>query len=101
MKSLPNRSDVLVLSGVGNNSCQTILNTLQLTKIKGQESPKQRITVVKSTPNQSIRSHQSSMMCQVTSETLKIPDLSKTGTYRYFGHASKRKNHYQTIHQGS
>ena len=34
MESLPNRSDVLILSGVGNNSSQTILNTLQLMKIK-------------------------------------------------------------------
>ena len=29
--------------------------------------------------NQSISSHKSGMMCEVTSETLKIPDLSKTG----------------------
>ena len=45
------------------------------TKQKKQKT----ITVVKSTPNQSIHSHKSSMTCLVTSETLKIPDLSKTG----------------------
>ena len=33
MENLPDRSDVRVLSGVGNDSSQTILNTLELTKI--------------------------------------------------------------------
>ena len=43
------------------------------------KNPKQGFTVVKSTPNQSILSNKSSMTCQITSETLKIPDLSKAG----------------------
>ena len=34
MENLPNRNDMRVLGGVGNNSSQTILNTLQVTKIK-------------------------------------------------------------------
>ena len=40
MDSLPNRSDVRVRCAVGNNSSQTILNTLQLMKIKSCEVPK-------------------------------------------------------------
>ena len=31
MESLPNRSDVRVLGGIGNKFSQAILNTLQLT----------------------------------------------------------------------
>ena len=31
MENLPDRSDVRVLGGIGDNSSQTILNTLQLT----------------------------------------------------------------------
>ena len=38
MENLPNRSDVRVLGGVGNNSSETILNRLQLTKIKSSRS---------------------------------------------------------------
>ena len=75
MESLPNRSDVPILSGIGSNSGQTIL---QLTKIKSWETPKHGVTVVKSTSNHSIRSHKSSMMWQIVPEMLTIPDLSKT-----------------------
>ena len=38
MESLSNRSDVRVLHAVGNDSSQTILNTLQLMKIKSCET---------------------------------------------------------------
>ena len=48
-------------------------------KIKSCETPKQGITILKSTPNQSIRSHKSSMTCHIASKMLKIMDLSKTG----------------------
>ena len=80
------------LVGVGDNSNQTILNTLHIIKIKSREIYKQGITAVKSTSNQSIRSLKGVMMCEVTSDTLKIPDFSKTG----LTDASNRKNHYQT-----
>ena len=59
-------------------SSRNNLNTLQFVKIKRCENRKQGIKV-KSTPNQSIHSHKSSMTCQIASEMFKIPDLSKTG----------------------
>ena len=34
MESLPNRSDVYILNGVGNNSSQSILNTINFRRKK-------------------------------------------------------------------
>ena len=69
-----------------------ILNTLQFTKIESCETPKQGITVVKSTPNQIICSHKSSMIYQIASEMLKIQDLSKTGLTDILGLPQKKKS---------
>ena len=77
MESLPNRSDMWVFGG--DSSSQTILNTLQLTKIKSWETSQQGVTVIQSTCDQSICCHKGGLMCEITSEMLKIPDLSKTG----------------------
>ena len=65
-------------SVVGSDSSKTVKGTLQLTKIKSRETPKQGITVVMPTTTQSICSHKSSNMCEVASKTRKILDLSKT-----------------------
>ena len=72
--------------------------------IKSRETPKQGITVVRSTTNQTIHSQRSSITCEIASEMLRIPDLSKTRLIVMdlcFGHASKRKKkYYQTKVQG-
>ena len=64
--------------GIGNYSNKTVLGTLQLMKIKSKETPKQGITVVSSTTNNSICSHNSSITYEIASVMLKISDLSKT-----------------------
>ena len=38
----------------------------------------QRVTVIMMTFDQSIGSHKGSFLCQMSSESLKIPDMSKT-----------------------
>ena len=48
------------MSGIGNDSCKTVLDTLQLVKIKSKETPKQRITE-ESIYNESNCSHKSSI----------------------------------------
>ena len=75
MESLSNRSD-------GSNSSQTILNRLQKS--------------IRKIEHQSIHSHKSSMTCQITSDTLKIPDLRKTGLADFLDMPRKEKKHYHT-----
>ena len=77
MVSLSNMSDVLILGGIDNNSSKTVLNTLQLVQIKSRETPKQEITIVESTTNQSICSHGSSITCEILSEMFEIPVFSR------------------------
>ena len=79
MESLSNLSVVRALGGITHNSSKTVLDTLQLRRIKSRETPKQEIAVVKLTTNQSIYSHKSSITCEVSFEVLKISDLSKSG----------------------
>ena len=62
------RSDVRVLDGIGNDSSKTVLNTVQRTKIKSRDTPKQGIRVIYLTTNQSICSNKSSITCEITSE---------------------------------
>ena len=68
------------------------MNTLNFMKIKSRGTPKQGITVVKSTTNQSIHSHKSSMMFEIVSERLKIMDLGKTGLAGDLGMPRKGKS---------
>ena len=62
--------DVSIPSGVGNDSSKTIVNTLQLAKIKGRETPKQGISVVKSAFNQSIHKIKRIMTYEIASKML-------------------------------
>ena len=55
-----------------------VLNTLKFMQIQGRETSKQRVTVIKTTSDKSFGSHKGSFMCQMSSESLKIPDMSKT-----------------------
>ena len=51
LEGISNNGDVKVLSGVGKDSGKTVLDTLQLTKIKSGETNKQGIRVIKFIPN--------------------------------------------------
>ena len=77
MECISNMSNEGVLCSIGKSSSNTVLGTLQLNKIKGRGTPKQGIIVVKSTTNQSICSHKSSITCKTASEAFRSPDLSK------------------------
>ena len=67
-----------ILGGAGHNSGKTVLNILKFTEIQSRETSEQTVTVIKMTSNQSIGSHKGRFMCQMSSESLKIPDVSKT-----------------------
>ena len=69
-----------MLAGICNNSSKIVLDTMQPVKFKIRGtlvSYKQGITAVKSATNQSISSHKS-ILCEIPSEKLEIPDLNKT-----------------------
>ena len=53
IEGISKKGDVIVLSGVGKDSGKTVLDTLQLTKIKSRETNKEGIRVVKLIPSTS------------------------------------------------
>ena len=63
MENHSNSSDMKVLGSIADSYSKTLLGTLMFMKIKSKETPKQGITVVVSTTNQSMCSHKSSIMC--------------------------------------
>ena len=71
------KKDMRVLGGVGNNSGKIVLDILEHARIKSRENFKQGITVVKATSNQSVCSQRSSIMHEIPSKSLKIPDMNK------------------------
>ena len=66
-------------------------------KVKRRDAAEEEISIVKSTFNKSICSQKISSICEVSSESLEIPDLSTS----LLGHVSNKRNRSQTRHQGS
>ena len=79
------------LVGIGKNSSNTVLDTLEPVKIKSRQTSKQGITVVKMTCPTKAFAAKRGASHEIPSESLKIPDINKTSLTSISDMASEGK----------